>query len=193
MELLGSIVTLPGVVFVRVPDGKLNDPAWYDVVLTTFPTCMCGHRRLLVPPVQHDWEPTGADQLITIDADHPLELAPWGGDQQSTLLRLTVDQSGGFLNGELLPHEQAYWPLSHPEWSGEQERFESLASLSLLCAKPRPVFFGVPCGRGVYMPMCSVEEVNERSGSVQVRVSPWVTLAEEAEGPRHTCGLTIPA
>lgn len=187
MELLGSIVTLPGVVSVRVPNGKLSDPAWNDIVLVTLPTCLCGHRRLLLPLIQHDWEPTGADQLVTIDADNPLELAPWGGDWQSTLLRLTVDRSGGFLNGNLLPHEQAFWPVRHPDWPDGQHGFHSLASLSVLCAEPRRVIFGVPCGNSVYAPFCSVEEIDERQGRVQVRVSPWVTLPDEAGSPGHIC------
>jgi hypothetical protein len=101
-ELAAHPHKLPGAVFVRLPDGGLEDPVWRGIVQSTVPLCTSGLRRLVKPTrSRHQFLPSPLGPMHVMQ-DYDLEIGPWGGDADSAYIRLRVSRN--WLIGRHWPH-----------------------------------------------------------------------------------------
>ena len=87
LKIIANKTELSFPVFTRVP--SLEMPDWQMVIENTVPCCKCGLRRMIVPSAMAQ-NPSFVGDAITVSADAPLTIAPWGGDWASALVGFSI-------------------------------------------------------------------------------------------------------
>ena len=184
-ELAVNCEYLPGVLVFQVPQGDLKGQKWAHAVKGSQPLCRCGHRRMFVPTVErHDF--CFAPEPVTLTAESPLLIGPWGSDKDLTFLRLSVVGRQLVIKSDVLPPIDWRIPAMHADPKTIHEHRILLATLvSLLRATGAVLPFMHQLNGKMPLPLCVIGSASDAVLSVGVHLDASVMRCNDQ--PAHVC------